>query len=732
MEKHENRNSTLEEQLESKFDEQDNSKKDPESKEESTQQVHDLEGEEMKKKAEATEEASISSQPTEKDTDDSAEDEAASISDKNESNQEETKSISNEPATAPEEEPETTSEEKEVATSTDQDEKEAPAKEVNKIDQETAVENTVEDDTNSEEEDNHEEDEEKEEEVDYSSFDKEALVKKVEELSKSDDPRKADQEVKTIRPHYEELKEAERQAAFESYVAEGGEEDGFEYRGDMLDDRYQAAYRLIKDKKGAYNAQLERNKEQNLEAKNRILESLRQLVDSEETNTSISALKKLQDEWRSIGPVPSGYVKSLWANYSALIDRFYDNRSIYFELKELDRKKNLESKLELCEKAEALVNLENIKEATQQLNDLHEEFKHIGPVPKEEQEPLWQRFKAASDQVYAKRREFVEQLKDELGKNLEVKNQLAEEVQVFTEFDSDRITEWNAKTKEILDLQKKWETVGGLPRDKAKSVNKKFWSAFKNFFNNKSQFFKKLEGQRDENLKRKQELLAKALEVKDSEDIEKAANVLKELQKEWKEIGPVPEKHRNEVYAQFKKACDEFFDRKRGKSKEVEKEYTENLKAKQAICDQIEKMSKEKEDDVEKVEDLIDEFNDIGFVPRNAIKSIQKRFTEALNKFANNVETLSEEDRKELVYSAQYQKLKSSPNANRKINRKENSIRKQIENLENDIALWKNNIEFFAESKTADKLREEFDQKINKAREELKNLKQQLKVLRSM
>lgn len=732
MEKHENRNSTLEEQLESKFDEQDNSKKDPESKEESTQQVHDLEGEEMKKKAEATEEASISSQPTEKDTDDSAEDEAASISDKNESNQEETKSISNEHATAPEEEPETTSEEKEVATSTDQDEKEAPAKEVNKIDQETAVENTVEDDTNSEEEDNHEEDEEKEEEVDYSSFDKEALVKKVEELSKSDDPRKADQEVKTIRPHYEELKEAERQAAFESYVAEGGEEDGFEYRGDMLDDRYQAAYRLIKDKKGAYNAQLERNKEQNLEAKNRILESLRQLVDSEETNTSISALKKLQDEWRSIGPVPSGYVKSLWANYSALIDRFYDNRSIYFELKELDRKKNLESKLELCEKAEALVNLENIKEATQQLNDLHEEFKHIGPVPKEEQEPLWQRFKAASDQVYAKRREFVEQLKDELGKNLEVKNQLAEEVQVFTEFDSDRITEWNAKTKEILDLQKKWETVGGLPRDKAKSVNKKFWSAFKNFFNNKSQFFKKLEGQRDENLKRKQELLAKALEVKDSEDIEKAANVLKELQKEWKEIGPVPEKHRNEVYAQFKKACDEFFDRKRGKSKEVEKEYTENLKAKQAICDQIEKMSKEKEDDVEKVEDLIDEFNDIGFVPRNAIKSIQKRFTEALNKFANNVETLSEEDRKELVYSAQYQKLKSSPNANRKINRKENSIRKQIENLENDIALWKNNIEFFAESKTADKLREEFDQKINKAREELKNLKQQLKVLRSM
>jgi len=712
MEKQENRNSIVEDQTENKIDSQENSENKSIAKEESTQQQHNIEEEVDQKKAEATESEPLTSSEKDHETSELEKEDASTASTTPEDNKEDNTQATKEEST--------------TENTADKDKNTVEAIVA------SPTEDTSKEESNEDQESDENQEEDEEEAIDYSNFDKEALVKKVEELSKLDDPRKADQQLKEIRPHYNEIKDTERKSAYENFIAEGGEEDGFEYRGDKLDDRYQAAFQLIKDRKGQLIAQLERNKDQNLEVKNQLLEKMRQLVDSEETNASISSLKKIQDEWRAVGPVPNGYVKSLWANYSALIDRFYDNRSIYFELKELDRKKNLEAKLELCEKAESLNKLENIKEATKHLNELHEEFKHIGPVPKEDQEPLWQRFKAASDAVYAKRREFVETLKEELGKNLEVKAQLAEEVQVFTEFDSDRITEWNSKTKEILELQNKWTAVGGLPRDKAKAVNKRFWSAFKLFFNNKSQFFKKLEGQRDENLQKKQELLAKALEVKNSEDIDKAANVLKDLQKEWKEIGPVPEKKRNEIYAQFKKACDEFFDRKRGKNKEVEKEYAKNLKAKEAICEQIDNMAKNNEEDVEKIEDLIDEYNEIGFVPRNSIKSIQKRFTEALDNYTKSVKSLSEEERKELVYSAQYQKLKSSPNASRKINRKEHTIRKQIENLENDISLWKNNIEFFAESKTADKLKEEFDQKINNAREELKNLKQQLKVLRSM
>ena len=339
------------------------------------------------------------------------------------------------------------------------------------------------------------------------SSSKEELVKSAEKLINHENPRKADGMLRQIRHFYDEIYETERKEALEKFRNEGGTEDDFDYRGDDLDERIRVASQAIRERKDKFTSDLEKNKEQNLAAKNEVLEKLRKLVDSEETNTSIGALKEIQNEWRAIGPVPGQYVKSLWANYSALIDRFYDQRSIYFELKELDRKKNLEAKLELCERAEKLEQYENLKDAIKELNELHEEFKHIGPVPREEQEAVWKRFKSASDRVYERRKEFVENLKEHLQENLEAKNKLGEEVQEFVTFDSDKISEWNARTKEILALQKKWETIGGLPREKAKATNKKFWSAFKKFFNNKSAFFKRLEGQRDENLKLKEKLL---------------------------------------------------------------------------------------------------------------------------------------------------------------------------------------------------------------------------------
>src|SRR5690606_22295054 len=207
-----------------------------------------------------------------------------------------------------------------------------------------------------------------------------------------------------------------------------------------------------------------------------------------------------------------------------------------------DRKKNLEAKLELCSRAERLAEVEIIKDAIRELNELHQEFKHIGPVPAEEKEPIWQRFKAASDAVYARRDAYLQTLQHELQQNLELKIKHAEEAQAYASFQSDRIKEWNEKTKEILELQKKWEGVGGLPRAKAKDVNKKFWSAFKSFFNNKNAFFKKLDEEREQNLQMKNDLVRQALELRDSQDWDKTANDLKSLQQKWKDVGPVPEK----------------------------------------------------------------------------------------------------------------------------------------------------------------------------------------------
>ncbi len=330
------------------------------------------------------------------------------------------------------------------------------------------------------EEEHHEE----EEEVDYSTFDKKQLVEAIRELSQSGNFINAEKKARIIKPFFDEIKNAERQIALDKFIAEGGEEGDFYFKHDELTDRFEANYRLIHDNKVNYVRDLEGRKEDNLKKKQDILERLREFVDSEETNIQFDAFKAIQDEWKAVGPVPGPHVRTLWANYNALVDRFFDNRHIYFELKELDRKKNLESKVKLCEKAEALAKIENVSEAIKELNELHHEYKHIGPVPNGEREALWQRFKGASDAVYDRRKEFVDGLKEELEANLVVKEELVTKVKQFIDFDSEKIKDWNTKTKELQELQEKWEAVGGLPSAKAKEVNKAFWSSFKTFFHN--------------------------------------------------------------------------------------------------------------------------------------------------------------------------------------------------------------------------------------------------------
>lgn len=566
-------------------------------------------------------------------------------------------------------------------------------------------------------------------EPDYHEFSKEQFVELIENLSKQDDLKNADKVLREIRPYFDEIKTTDRNEALEQFKKKGGEEADFDYKYDELTLRFENAFKTIKDQRAKHFHDLEKRKEQNLEAKNALLEKLRHLVDSEESNVSINSLKEIQTQWKAIGPIPGQYVKSLWASYNALIDRFYDNRSIYFELKELDRRKNLEGKLEICEKAEKLAEYDNVKDAIKELNELHDEYKHLGPVPKENQEDLWQRFKAASDKVYSKRRESVESFKKELHENAATKKSLGDKVQEFLKFDSDRINDWNQKTRELLEIQKEWEKTGGVPRESAKEINRHFWTAFKGFFNNKNLFFKRLEEHREENLKKKEALVTEAEKLKESTDWNATSSELKKLQTEWKNIGPVPEKHRDEVYKRFKSACDSFFNNRRANLTSQDKEYSENLKKKEAICKEIEGLASAKSNDLASFDALQDEWNATGFVPRDAMKSIQEKYTTAVDKFINSAKDLDQEDKQALKLTVHLNKIKGGPNASRKIHQKESSIRKQISHLENDIATWRNNLEFFASSKTADKLRDEFNQKIEKAQEELQMLKEQLKIV---
>lgn len=566
------------------------------------------------------------------------------------------------------------------------------------------------------------------EEIDFSAKSKAELLEFAIDLNTNDQIRRLDKYLKPLKARFDKLFIAERQTALDAFVAEGNERDDFEFRGDDNTKKFQDYYDLLREKRNKYHAEFEKRKEYNLKRKEEILEKIRELIDGEETDSSIRAVRDLQNEWKAVGPVPGQHNKTLWANYNALLDRFYDARSIYFELKDLDRKKNLQLKLDLCAKAEALDAVESVKDAVIQLNELHEEFKHVGPIPRDQQEDIWQRFKAASDRIYVKRKGYVDDLKKAFVENLEKKMQFVKEVEQFIKFDSDRISAWNKKTKEIQELQKKWEAVGGIPREKAKEVNKRFWAGFKGFFANKSAFFKKFEAQRGDNLKIKQGLVEEAKALQVNTDWVATTDKYKRLQARWKEVGPVPEKYRTSIYEEFKAACDHFFDQRRAQNQEQNQEQEANLKVKLQVCDSIDAIAAEVKVDLDIVYGLLDQFHEAGFVPRHSMKKVQNRFAEVTKKLMS-IDSLEDNDRQDLKINIEVGKIKGGPHADRKMFRKENSLKRKIENLESDISTWKNNMEFFASSKAADQLKQDFETKIVKATEELDELKKELRML---
>ncbi len=543
----------------------------------------------------------------------------------------------------------------------------------------------------------------------------------------------AERYLKQIEPLFDVIRKSDIAEAKEAYVKDNGNDEGFSFKADELTDRFNANTRLIHDRKNTFYKEREAQRQLNLKKAETALVHLREFVDSEESSTSFNKFKEIQNEWKVIGDVPGAQSKTLWANYNALINRFYDQRSIYFELKELDRKKNYEYKVKICERAEALREFENLKDAINTLNDLHDEYKHLGPVPRELQEDLWVRFKNASDKVYQKRKEFVSDLKVVLHENLKKKEELIETIKQFVEFDSDRIKTWNGKTKELLELQKTWETIGGLPREKSKDINKTFWASFKKFFHNKGNFFKKLDAERKGNYDAKLVLLEKAEALKESKDWFKTTNDFKALQQEWKTIGPVPEKVRNVAYEKFKAACDFFFDNKRANSKDEEKNYKENLNVKRDIISQIADWTNEADKHIEEFKTKAKEFSKVGFVPRKDINSIKEKFTQSVDAFLSALSS-AEDEKNTIKMEIELGDILGSRNSEQVLYGKEQNLRKQIQHLENDVALWRNNLEFFAHSKTknADDLRRDVNNKIEKSEAKVAALKGQLKIIRSV
>lgn len=565
---------------------------------------------------------------------------------------------------------------------------------------------------------------------DISNHSKEELCELIDNYKLTDNPSRDNAFLKDVKFHFDHLVDNEREQALQKFIEEGGEEGDFELKKDKTTQKFEKAFDALKTKVSQNYNNLEKEKEKNFQIKNDLLEKLRQLTSSEETTTSINVLKDIQDQWRKTGPVPASQGQTLWANYNALVEMFYNNRSIYFELKELDRKKNLEAKKELCDKVELLVNKNDVLQAVRELRTLHDEFKHIGPVPKEDQEALWNRFKTASDKIYDKRKEHYSSVKTDLEENYKNKLELIGKIEQYTSFTTEKIDDWKSKTAEVLALQEEWRKVGRVPKEKAKETSKKFWSACKTFFNNKNSFFKVLESKKEENLKKKIELCEKAESLKDSDDYKNTAIALKDLQKQWESIGPVPIKKKEEIFKRFKTACDAFFGRKREQHAEVEKEFVENLKKKNEILDKIDKLAAADKKDTQELKALQEEWKSIGFVPRTEIKNVNERYNLAIEKYISGLENFNKDEKDDLKMALQLAAIKGSPLADKKLHRKESEIHKRISSLRKEINQYNTNIDFLAKSAKADKLRAEINSRIQEAQNELKTLEDQLKLIK--
>ena len=565
---------------------------------------------------------------------------------------------------------------------------------------------------------------------DLTQFSKEKLVARIAGLQKDTDLKQISNSLRNLKARFDELFEEAKVYALKVFLKEeGADPDDFFFKGDEIDQKFESIYHDLNKKKNQYYAQIQDQRDENLKKKNLILDQLRE-ISNNNFDIDIKVVKELQQTWQATGPVPGNQHKLLWANYNALLDRFYDSRSIYFELKDLDRKKNLIAKTELCEKAEQLSSKENSNAAIKELNELHEEYKKVGPVPRDEQENLWQRFKLASDKVYEKRKEFIESFKVVLFENFEKKKSIITEVQKYEDFDSEKITDWNKIATTLMNFQKDWEGIGEMPREKSKEANKLFWGAFKKFFSKKRAFIQVFEAEKEGNLVTKKTLIEQAQSLVDSgEEGVKISDGLKALQQKWREIGPVPNKYRNKIYDQFKGICDAFFDEKRSAYKVQNEDFEQNLKKKEDLIQKMGTLSKSSKIGFDEIFVLVDAYLAIGFVPRNNIKKVNELYDETIKSLIN-ADGVSEDERNEIKIQLEMSKLKKGPQSQFKLNQKDGQIKRKISSLENDINIWKTNIDFFASSKNADKLKLEFNQKIQSAETEVKALKEQLLILR--
>lgn len=557
---------------------------------------------------------------------------------------------------------------------------------------------------------------------------KHEVLERVKELAHSDETPAKD-EVDHLKTAFYKLLFAEREADQKTFIENGGDPEAYVMKTDDSEEQFKAEMGLIKEKRAKAFQQQEEEKKANLQRKQQIIEKIKMMSTSpEEANKSYNDFKALQQEWKDIKAVPAEKANELWRNYQLYVEQYYDLLNLNRELREYDFKKNLEQKTLLCEAAEKLADEPDAVSAFHQLQELHQQYREIGPVAKELREQIWARFKAASTVINKRHQQHFEELRAKEEENLTRKTALCEKVEAIAKEENKNATDWENHTKQIIEIQTEWKTIGFAPQKMNVKIFDRFRAACDDFFGRKAEFFKTLKEKFAENTKKKKEMVEQAKALMDSTDWKATSDKLIKLQKEWKTIGMVPKKVGDQLWAEFVAACNKFFEARNAATAGTRNEEQQNLDRKKEIIAKLKELLDSTADNVQAtLQQLIDEYGKIGHVP---FKEKDKLFKE----YHKVVDALY----KQLNISASKQRLdnfKSSIKSMAKqgedmLDNERGRLMRRYEQLKSEITTYENNLGFLnASSKKGNSLIDEMKRKVNKLKDDLELIRQKIKAI---
>jgi len=547
----------------------------------------------------------------------------------------------------------------------------------------------------------------------------EEVVARVKELAEADAPAEK-QELDALKQAFYKIHKANVAAARAQFIENGGESEAFLPAPNVLEDDFKAAMNVIKQKRAELQAELDRQKEENLQKKQEILERIKVLsATPEEANQAYKEFKELQNQWKELTLVPAEKANELWKTYQLYVEQYYDQLKLNNEFREYDFKKNLEIKTRLCETAEKLNEEADVISAFQQLQALHQEFKETGPVAKELREEIWARFKAASTAVNKRHQQYFEELKQKEEENLAHKTALCEKIEAVDLTAIKTATAWEAQTQQIIEMQKEWRTIGFAPQKMNVKIFERFRGACDRFFTEKAAFFKRLKEEQAQNLAKKTELCEKAEALKDSTDWKATADKLMQIQKEWKTIGAVPKKHSESLWQRFIGACDYFFEQKGKNTASQRGEEKENLQKKEQVIEKLKALleSDEEENKQDAVRELMREWNEIGFVPFKEKDKIYKAYHETVDQL---FKALNMSAARRCLDNFKNNLKNDAKEGGQGLSRERERLVRAYENKRSEIKTYENNLGFLTcSSKKGSNLLNEMNKKMEKLKDEL-------------